>query len=104
MSSSPPLVAPPAPSPRTYHSAPRVVPSFPGSTLGGLDVWTGVFHLQAKIHFCLDLRVLPVHSASSSSSTGTVTTTSASNGPTEGDANYQTRLASILYEWTDKAT
>ncbi len=69
-----------------------------------LDVWTRVFHLQAKTHFCFDLLVNPFHRASSSSSTTTRTTTSALNGPTEGDANCQTRLANLLYEWTDKAT
>jgi len=103
MSTSTPLVTPPTPSPRTYLPASRVVPSFLGSIPGGLDVWTRVFHLQAKMHFCLDLLVLLVHRASSSSSTDIVTTTSASNGPTAGDANYQTRLANLLYEWTDKA-
>ena len=61
------------------------------------------FIFKQKMQFCLDLLVLPVHRASSNSSTGTVTTTSASIGPTEGDADCHTRLANLLYEWTEKA-
>ena len=100
--------APPTPfatPPRTYPLEPRVVPSFPCYTLGGLDVWTDrVYHLQAKPQFYLDLVVLLVHRASIGSSPTAHTTTSASYDPTEGDANCQTCLANLLYEWTDKAT
>jgi hypothetical protein len=53
---------------------------------------------------CLDL-LLPFQQASSSSSTGTSSCSSSLlRDPAEGDANCQTRLANILYEWTDKTT
>ena len=97
---------PVAPAPR-YAAAPvvRIVPTFPGTTPGGLDVWTRVFCLQAKTHFCLEI-ILPSAVASSSASTSTGTSAAASAAaskfPSEGDANCQNRLANLLYEWTDK--
>ena len=109
MENTPHASRPPSPShaPRTYLPASRVVPSFPGTTAGGLDVWTHVFYLHAKTQFCLDLLLPLARSFASTSSTTTGGTSAAaarSIGPAEGDSNCQTRLAHLLYEWIDKAT
>ena len=81
----------------------RIVPSYPGTTPGGLDVWTRVFYLQAQAHYCLEV-VLPSAAASSSSSSGSGSSSAPSRGPAEGDSGCQGRLANLLYEWTDKAS
>ena len=89
-------------SPTTFLPASRIAPSYPGNTVGGLDVWKRVFFLKAKTHYCLDL-LLPFPLGSSSSSNGASSSSSPLlRGPVEGDANCQTRLASLLYVWTDK--
>ena len=78
---------------RPWFPPSRVVLSFHFNTPGSLDVWSRVFFLQAKSHFCLKM-ILPVAQASSRSGS----TTSAIIGPAKGDANCKTRLANLLYE------
>ena len=84
-----------------------IIPSFPGTTKGGIDVWVKVVRNQARARLCFNLiSGEPATSATRAAYRAAIALRDAaiaagtSPKPFEDDDNAERRLSTLLWLWT----